>query len=231
MHYGLNTIECHLGDVQLHFFNTQCHVHEHYSLLDIPHWLLTVSNTLKGEPCPIHYGLNTKSSSFSFLLRTLDPESVSTPWGTLLVLPSSLVQFMRCIKISTLCCRNLVLFFLANILLLFGFSFCRKGFVFFKTGSPSISDFRLFFYYDYYFALYSSVPTSKDFDISSGFFCNHIWNVFLVSPLVNLTPTFPLSVYYRLDRFGPKGSLTWTGELGNPTLWILLAFHGFILIF
>ena len=25
-------------------------------------------------------------------------------------------------------------------------------------------------------------------------------------------PTFPLSVYYRLDRFGPKGSLTWTGE-------------------
>ena len=46
-----------------------------------------------------------------------------------------------------------------------------------------------------------------------------------------VTPTFPLSVYYRLDRFGPKGSLTWTGELGNPTLWILLAFHGFILIF
>ena len=46
--------------------------------------------------------------------------------------------------------------------------------------------------------------------------------------VVVVTPTFPLSVYYRLDRFGPKGSLTWTGELGNPNLWILLAFHGFI---
>ena len=90
------------------------------------------------------------------------------------MLPSSFVQFMRFIKISTLCCHNLMFFFLANIHLLFGFSFCRKGFVFFKTGSPSISDLSTFLLLQLLVAVYSSLPTSVDFDISSFFFYNAI---------------------------------------------------------